>query len=327
MFQSIMLRNGGSETVASIENIRDEQLPNGNVTVRIGHSCLNYKDALAITGRGSVVRAFPMVPGIDFAGTVEQSTDSRFTAGEMVLLNGFGVGEVHWGGLAGKARVDADWLIHLPPVMSDRQAMQIGTAGYTAMLCVMALERAGVTPNKGEVVVTGASGGVGGIATLLLSKLGYRVVAITGRPQEADYLHALGAKTILSRGEFEKPGKPLQKQRWAGAIDSLGGPALANVCAGMVEDGVVTACGLAQSIDFPATVAPFIFRGVHLIGINSVYRNLADRIVAWRRLADTIDFGALEAMTTTIPLTEVCATASDIVDGKIRGRIVVDVDA
>ncbi|PNG25145.1 MDR family oxidoreductase [Methylocella silvestris] len=323
MFDAILIEQEEDRSKASLTRLDESRLPDGDVIVRVSHSTLNYKDGLAITGRGPIVRSFPLVPGIDFAGVVEDSRDARFKPGDCVLLNGFGVGESHWGGLAGRARVSADWLIGLPEGLSAARAMALGTAGYTAMLCVMALERQGVTPRAGEIIVTGAGGGVGGIAIQILDRLGYRIVASTGRPQEADYLRALGADEIIDRATLSAPGKPLAKARWAGAVDSLGSHTLANVCAAMKENGVVAACGLAQGMDFPASVAPFILRGVTLIGINSVYRSIADRVEAWSRLAREIDVAKLDAMTTTIGLKDVIAAAGDLIDGKIRGRIVV----
>lgn len=326
MFDAILIEKEGDRSKASLARLDDSRLPEGDVTVRVSHSTLNYKDGLAITGRGPIVRSFPLVPGVDFAGVVEDSRDARFKPGDSVLLNGFGVGESHWGGLAGRARVSADWLIRLPEGLSAARAMALGTAGYTAMLCVMALERQGVAPGAGEIIVTGAGGGVGGIAIQILDRLGYRVVASTGRPQEADYLRELGADEIIDRATLSAPGKPLAKARWAGAVDSLGSHTLANVCASMKENGVVAACGLAQGMDFPATVAPFILRGVTLVGINSVYRSIADRVEAWSRLAREIDVAKLDAMTTTIGLKDAIAAADDLIDGKIRGRIVVAIE-
>jgi acrylyl-CoA reductase (NADPH) len=323
MFDAILIEKDGERGQARVAKLDLAALPAGNVTVRVSHSTLNYKDALAITGRGPVVRSFPMVPGVDLAGIVEASAHPRFKTGDAVLLNGFGAGETHWGGLAEYARLDGDWLIPLPEGLTAARAMALGTAGYTAMLCVMALERHGVTPDKGEVVVTGAGGGVGGVAIQLLARLGFDVVASTGRPEEADYLKGLGAKAIMDRSALSRPGKPLQKARWAAAVDSLGSHTLANVCASMKDDGVVTACGLAQGMDFPATVAPFILRGVTLVGINSVYRPLADRIAAWSRLAREIDFAKLDGMTQTIRLDQAIDGARDLLEGKVRGRLVV----
>ncbi len=325
MFKAILIEKDGEQAKPRVAELEKSDLPEGDVTVRIDYSTLNYKDGLAITGKVPIVRSFPMVPGIDFAGVVEESSNPRFKAGDAVILNGFGVGEDHWGGLAKYARIKGDWLIPLPEGMTAAHAMALGTAGYTAMLCVMALEKQGVTPDKGEIIVTGAGGGVGGVAVLLLSRLGYEVAASTGRPEEADYLKALGAKTIIPRDALSSPGRPLQKQRWAGAVDSVGSHTLANVCAQMKEDGIVTACGLAQGMDFRTTVAPFILRGVILVGINSVYRSLADREEAWGRLAREIDFAKLDGMTQTIPLSGTIQAARDLIDGKIRGRLIVDV--
>lgn len=323
MFEAILIEKDGEGTKVRLAKLEREALPVGDVTVRISHSTLNYKDGLIITGRAPLVRSFPMVAGIDFAGIVEASSDPRFKIGDQVLINGFGLGETHWGGLAELARVKGDWLIHVPKGLSAAQTMALGTAGYTAMLCVIALERQGVTPDKGEVIVTGAGGGVGGVAVHILSRLGYSVTASTGRPEESDYLHALGARTIIHRSELSSPGRPLQKARWAGAVDSVGSWTLANVCAGMQDDGVVTACGLAQGMDFPATVAPFILRGVTLVGINCVYRPIKDRVEAWRRLAETVDLKILDRMTRTISLADAIGAARDLLDGKVRGRLVV----
>ncbi|HET6390903.1 MDR family oxidoreductase [Hyphomicrobium sp.] len=324
MFRAILIEKNGERATPRLAELDKTALPEGDVTVRISHSTLNYKDGLAITGKGPIIRSFPMVPGVDFAGIVEESSNPRFKAGDAVVLNGFGVGEGHWGGLSQYARVKGDWLIPLPQGLSPQRAMALGTAGYTAMLCVMALERQGVTPDKGEIIVTGAGGGVGGIAVLLLSRLGFDVAASTGRPEEADYLKSLGAKTIIERKALSEPGKPLQSARWAGAVDSVGSHTLANVCASMKDDGVVTACGLAQGLDFRTTVAPFILRGVTLVGINSVYRSLADRTTAWERLAREIDFEKLDGMTRTIPLDQAIEAAGDLLAGKVRGRLVVE---
>jgi acrylyl-CoA reductase (NADPH) len=327
MFKAILIERSSERSGPRLAEIDKSKLPEGDVLVRISHSTLNYKDGLAITGKAPIARSFPMVPGVDFAGIVEESSNPRFKVGDGVILNGFGVGEGHWGGLSEYARVKGDWLIALPNGLSGARAMALGTAGYTAMLCVMALEKQGVTPDKGEIIVTGAGGGVGGVAVLLLSHLGYEVAASTGRPEESEYLKGLGAKTIIERKELSSAGRPLQKARWAGAVDSVGSHTLANVCAQMQDDGVVTGCGLAQGLDFPASVAPFILRGVILVGINSVYRSLDDRVEAWGRLAREIDFAKLDGMTRTIPLSEAIEAARDLIDGKIRGRVVVDVSA
>ncbi|WP_321937044.1 acrylyl-CoA reductase (NADPH) [Burkholderia cepacia] len=327
MFQGIVIDRHETGQQARLETLDDAQLPAGNVTVRVGYSTLNYKDGLAITGKSPVVRKFPMVPGIDLVGEVEDSTHPDYRPGDQVVLNGWGVGETHWGGLAQKARVDGDWLVPLPSGFSPQQAMAIGTAGYTAMLCVMALERHGVRPDDGEIVVTGAAGGVGSVATALLARLGYRVVAVTGRPADADYLRQLGAAEILERAQFSEPGKPLGKERWAGAVDVAGSHVLANVCATTRYRGVVTACGLAAGMDFPATVMPFILRGVTLVGIDSVMCPRADRLEAWRRLASDLDVGKLGAISHQVGLGDVIPLAGELIAGKVRGRIVVDVNA
>jgi len=326
MFRAILIDKDDSGYHASMAALDEAQLPAGNVLVRVGYSTLNYKDALAISGKGPVVRQFPMVPGIDLAGVVEQSSHPDYRSGDAVLLNGWGVGESHWGGLAQLARLNGDWLIPLPPGFSAAEAMAVGTAGYTAMLAVLALERNGVTPARGEVLVTGANGGVGSFAVALLANLGYRVVASTGRPAEADYLKALGAVEIVERSSLAEPGRPLARERWAGAIDSVGSHTLANVCAGTRYGGSVAACGLAQGMDFPATVAPFILRGVTLAGIDSVMRPRADRLQAWQRLARDLDKDLLASMSREIALEEAIPAAGELLAGRIRGRVVVDVN-
>ncbi|MEQ3513971.1 MDR family oxidoreductase [Pseudoalteromonas sp. BZB3] len=323
MFKGILINKDEQGYQASVTDIDDKVLPEGDVTVSVSHSTINYKDALAITGKAPVVRTFPMIPGIDLVGEVEQSDSDKFKIGDKVLLNGFGVGEVHCGGLAEKARLKSEWLIPLPESLSAKQATAIGTAGYTAMLCVLALEKQGVTPEKGDILVTGANGGVGSFAIVILAKLGYKVVASTGRMEESDYLTKLGASDVIDRNTLSEPGRPLGKERWAAAIDSVGGHTLANVCAGIKYGGVVAACGLAQSIEFPATVAPFILRGVTLAGIDSVMRPLEDRIEAWSRLADIIEPDMFEAVAADIGLNEVVETASKLLEGKVRGRVVV----
>lgn len=326
MFKGILIEKDDAGYRANIKDIDEGQLPDGDVTVRVSHSTLNYKDGLAITGKGPVVRRFPMVPGIDLVGTVESSTHAEYKAGDSVLLNGWGVGEGHWGGLAQKARLKGDWLVPLPEQFSPQQAMAIGTAGYTAMLCVLALERHGVTPAHGEIVVSGAAGGVGSVATAVLAKLGYTVVAISGRTEEADYLKHLGASEVLNRAEFGTPGKPLGKERWAGAVDVVGSHTLANICATTKYRGVVTACGLAGGMDFPATVAPFILRGVTLAGIDSVMCPRLDRLEAWRRLGTDLDVSKLAMISNEISLSEAIPTALKLVNGEIRGRVIVDVN-
>ena len=323
MFQAILIEKDGPTSRARIADIDDGALPEGDVTVRVSHSTLTYKDGLAITGKAPIARTFPMIPGIDLAGSVVDSGDARLKPGDQVLINGFGLGETHWGGLAERARVKGDWLVRLPEGLNAAHAMALGTAGYTAMLCVIALERHAVTPDKGPIIVTGAGGGVGGVAILILRHLGYRVIASTGRPEEAGYLHELGADEIINRAQLSGPGKPLAKARWAGAVDSVGSHTLANVCAATMERGVVTACGLAQGMDFPGSVAPFILRGVTLVGINSVFEPMHEREEAWARLAHTIDLAKLDLMSKSIALGEAIPAASALIEGKIRGRLVV----
>jgi len=326
MFKGILIEKDDAGYRASLKDIDEAQLPEGDVTVRVSHSTLNYKDGLAITGKGPVVRRFPMVPGIDLVGTVESSTHADYQPGDSVLLNGWGVGEGHWGGLAQKARLKGDWLVPLPKQFSPQQAMAIGTAGYTAMLCVLALERHGVKPEHGEIVVSGAAGGVGSVATAVLAKLGYTVVAVSGRSEETDYLKRLGASEVLNRADFSSPGKPLGKERWAGAVDVVGSHTLANICATTKYRGVVTACGLAGGMDFPATVAPFILRGVTLAGIDSVMCPRPDRLEAWRRLGADLDVSKLEMISTEISLDEAIPTALKLINGEVRGRVIVDVN-
>lgn len=326
MFKGILIEKDDQGYRAAVKEIDESVLPEGDVTIKVSHSTLNYKDALAITGKGPVVRTFPMVPGIDLVGTVEQSESDKFKVGDKVLLNGYGVGEVHCGGLAEKARLKSEWLIPLPSVFSARQAMSIGTAGYTAMLCVMALEKNGVTPDKGKILVTGANGGVGSFSIAILAKLGYQVVASTGRVDESEYLQKLGASEIIDRATLSEPGRPFAKERWAGAIDSAGSHTLANVCAGLQYGGVVAACGLAQGMDLPTTVMPFILRGVTLAGIDSVMRPTEDRLEAWQRLADILDPDVFDDISTEISLEEAVNVATDLIAGKVRGRVVVDIN-
>ena len=325
--QAILINKDDSGYSAQMSQIEEQQLPEGDVLIQVDYSTLNYKDSLAITGTSPVVRNFPMVPGIDFAGTVEHSDHADFKAGDQVVLNGFGVGEGHWGGLAQKARVKGDWLVPLPSAFTPKQAMTIGTAGYTAMLCVMALEQQGVNPDQGEILVTGAAGGVGSVAISLLAKLGYNVVASSGRPEEKDYLLSLGATQVMDRNELSEKGRPLAKERWAGAIDVAGSHTLANICASMKYGGTVAACGLAQGYDLPATVMPFILRGITLAGIDSVYRPKADRIAAWNRLAQDLDLTHLDAIMTEITLGQALETAQEQMQGLTRGRFVVNVNA
>lgn len=326
MFKGILIEKDESGYRAGLRDIDESQLPEGDVTVRVSHSTLNYKDGLAITGKGPVVRKFPMVPGIDLVGTVEDSLHPGYKPGDAVLLNGWGVGEGHWGGLAQKARLNGNWLVPLPASFTPQQAMSIGTAGYTAMLCVLALERHGLMPSAGEILVTGAAGGVGSVATAVLTKLGYTVVAVSGRPEEADYLKGLGAKEVLDRAQFSSPGKPLGKERWAGAVDVVGSHTLANVCATTKYRGVVTACGLAGGMDFPSSVAPFILRGVTLAGIDSVMCPTPDRLEAWRRLGSDLDIEKLGVISREIGLSEVMPFATKLLNGEVKGRVVVDVN-
>lgn len=323
MFNAILIDKIGDTTRSTFTCLDEQQLPPGDVTVRVDYSTLNYKDALAITGSSPIAKRLPLVPGIDLAGRVEHSSDPRYAAGDAVLLNGWGVGESHWGGLAGKARVNADWLIPLPAGISARQAMAIGTAGYTAMLCLVALQRAGLRPEAGPVLVTGANGGVGSIAIALLAAGGYEVIAATGRLEETEHLRQLGAHEVIDRASLSAPGRPLGKERWAAAVDSVGSHTLANVCAQTRSDGWVAACGLAQGMDFPGSVAPFILRGVSLLGINSVTRPYAERVAAWARLAAELDFGLLETLTREIKLDQAIGAAETLLAGKIRGRLVV----
>lgn len=327
MFKGIYIEKDEAGYRANVRDIDESQLPEGDVTIKIDYSTLNYKDGLAITGKGPVVRKFPMVPGIDLVGTVTQTESAEFKVGDQVLLNGWGVGENYWGGLAQCARLKSEWLIPMPAGFTPAEAMSIGTAGYTAMLCVMALERNGVTPDKGEVVVTGAAGGVGSVAVAILAKLGYTVVAVSGRVEEADYLKSLGAFEVIDRAVFAAPGKPLARERWAGAVDVVGSHVLANICASTKYGGVVAACGLAGGMDLPATVAPFILRGVTLAGVDSVMAPRALRIEAWNRLARDLDVAKLALMTKEITLEEAIPTAADVLAGKVRGRVVVNVNA
>jgi len=326
MFSAISIAKADAGYQATLRELDDSELPDGDVTVRVSYSGLNYKDALAITGKAPVVRRFPMVPGIDLAGVVEHSDSPSYAPGDRVLVNGWGIGETHWGGLAQRARVSADWLVPVPDAISERQAMSIGTAGYTAMLSLMTLESHGLTTDSGDVLVTGANGGVGGFAIALLACGGYSVVASTGRPAEADYLRRLGATTIIDRTELSEPGWPLGKERWAAAIDSVGSHTLANACAGTKAGGAVAACGNAQGMDLPATVAPFILRGVRLLGINSVTQPHDKRVAAWNRLAAELDLDLLPAMSREVGLSEALSVADDLLDGRVRGRIVVDVN-
>lgn len=323
--QALILEQQQGKTLASIQSISASQLPPGEVTVDIHWSGLNYKDALAITGKGKIIRHFPMVPGIDFAGTVYASEDPRFHAGQPVLLTGWGVGEHHWGGLATRARVAGDWLVAMPQGLDARKAMMIGTAGFTAMLCVMALEEAGIRPQDGEIVVTGASGGVGSVAVALLHQLGYQVAAISGRQSSHDYLRQLGAGRILSRDEYRE-SRPLEKQRWAGAIDTVGNNVLAGVLAQMNYGGCVAACGLAGGFALPATVMPFILRNIRLQGVESVTTPAPRREKAWKRLAQALPESFYAHCVTEITLSQVVEFANRMMNNQTRGRTLVKTD-
>jgi len=326
MFNAILLSKDGDKFQARVAPLDEKELPEADVLLRVEYSTLNYKDALAITNRSPIVRKWPMVAGIDAVGVVEASAHPAWKPGDRVIVTGWGVGESHWGGLAQKLRVKGDWLVRLPETMSPREAMAIGTAGFTAMLCVMALDRLGVTKERGEVLVTGATGGVGSIAVAILAYRGYRVTASTGKMTEAPYLQSLGAAAVIERSELSQPGKPLQKERWAGVVDSVGSQTLANACAQTLAEGVVTACGLAQGMDLPVTVAPFILRGITLVGINSVTVPTERRQKAWEYLARELDRGKLASMVTEIALAEALERAPEVIAGKIRGRLVVDVN-
>lgn len=322
-FKAILIsRDEDKKQSVNVAEIDDADLMEGDVTVAVEATTVNYKDGLAITGKSPVVRHWPMVPGIDFAGKVIESSHSGFSAGDDVILNGFGVGETHWGAYAEKARVSGDWLIKRPEGISAKQAMSIGTAGYTAMLCVMALESHDIKPSRGPVVVTGANGGVGSVAISLLSKLGYEVIASTGRMDEQGFLKSLGASEVIDRNELSEAGRPLGKERWAGGVDAVGSHTLANVLAQTKYGGAVAACGLAQGFDLPTTVMPFILRGVSLLGVDSVQAPLAIRTEAWNRLSRDLDMDKLDSLTTEIGFDDLIGAASDIVEGKIRGRVV-----
>ena len=324
--QALILEQQDGKTLSSVQTIDASQLPQGDVTVDVQWSSLNYKDALAITGKGKIIRNCPMIPGIDFAGFVHSSEDPRFHAGQQVLLTGWGVGENHWGGLAERARVKGDWLVAMPQGLDGRKAMVIGTAGFTAMLCVMALEDAGVKPGSGKVLVTGAAGGVGSVSVLLLSQLGYHVVAVSGRPETQDFLTALGAKEFIAREVMSKPSNPLESQNWAGAVDVVGGSTLARVLAEMQYGGTVAACGLAGGFDLNTTVMPFILRNVSLRGVDSVSCPQERRIRAWERLAAEMPPSAYAELGCAIALEEVPQAAHDILAGRIQGRMLVNLN-
>ena len=327
MFNALVLnKKEDQKATGNVETIKLSDLPEGDTLVNIKYSTLNYKDSLALTSLSPIIKDYPMVPGIDFSGEIEESLNEKFKVGDKVVLNGYGVGEKYWGGMSQKAKVKGDWLVKLPEKLSLKQAMAIGTAGYTAMLCVLALEKNGVTPEDGEILVTGATGGVGSVAITLLTKLGYHVVASSGRPEHSNYLKLLGAKRIIDRKELSQKGRPLAKECWAGAIDSVGSYTLANVCAATKYKGIVVACGLAQGFDLPATVMPFILRGVSLVGIDSVYCPLKDRIEAWERLSTDLNLEHLEKMTSVIPIQDVMVASKNMIEGKSYGRIVIDVN-
>ena len=327
MFKALVLKKQDeADASVSVEDLNISDLPEGDVLIKISFSTINYKDALAITSSSPIIKNYPMVPGIDLAGEVEESNNDSFKTGDKVILNGFGVGEKYWGGLAQKARVKGEWLVKLPEKLTEKQAMAIGTAGYTAMLCVLALEKQGVTPDKGEILVTGASGGVGSVAISLLSKLGYEVCASSGREKFKDYINSLGAKKIINRSELSEKGRPLGKEIWAGAIDSVGSHTLANICASTKYGGVVAACGLAQGFDFPSTVMPFILRAVSLLGVDSVYHSIEGRKEAWMRLEKDLNLEHLTKMTQVISLDEVDQVAKNMLENKTFGRTVVDVN-
>jgi len=326
MFSAIVIDKNDEGQSVAIQQLDESQLPEGNVTIDVEYSSINFKDGLAITGASPVVRKFPMVPGIDLAGVVSASDSDEYQVGDRVVLNGWGVGEGHWGGLAQKARLNADWLVELPAAFTTKQAMVIGTAGYTAALCVDALVNYGITPEQGEILVTGATGGVGSFAVKLLAAAGFTVVAATGKASEEAYLKSLGATSVVDRAEFTEKGRPLQKERWAGVVDAVGSHTLANACAATKYRGAVAACGLAQGADLPATVMPFILRGVALLGVDSVMAPKAIRMKAWERLARDIDSASLDTIATELNLSEAVGAGQDIIAGKIKGRVVVDVN-
>ncbi|TJU89033.1 MAG: oxidoreductase, partial [Mesorhizobium sp.] len=322
-FKAILVsRDADKKQSVAVTNLTDADLMDGDVTVAVEATTVNYKDGLAITGKAPVIRRWPLVPGIDLSGTVVSSSHSGWRKGDKVILNGWGVGETHFGAYAGRARVNGDWLVPLPEGMSPHDAMAVGTAGYTAMLCVIALERHGILPDRGPVVVTGAAGGVGSVAVSILSSLGYHVIASTGRNAESPYLINLGAAEVISRDELNQPAKPLAKERWAGGIDAVGSHTLANVLSMTSYGGAVAACGLAGGMDLPSSVAPFILRGVSLLGIDSVMAPKAVRLEAWRRIGADLDLQKLASLSTTIGFDGIIDAARDIVDGKIRGRVV-----
>lgn len=323
-FRALVINKTDDGQKVELSTLTEADLMEGDVTIKVEHSSVNYKDGLAITGKAPIARRFPLIPGIDLAGTVLASDHKDYKSGDKVVLGGWGVGEGHHGGYSEMARVKGDWLVPLPKGLTTSQAMAIGVAGYTAMLCVMALEEQGLTPDRGEIIVTGAAGGVGSVSLVLLSKLGFKAVASTGRMEEADFLKSLGASSVIDRNEFNTAVKALAKPRWAGAIDSVGSVTLANIISQVHPEGAVAACGLAQGMDLPTSVAPFILRGVRLIGVNSVTTPLPRRLEAWQRLVRDLDLEKLKMLTTHVKLEDVPKVAEDIVAGKVRGRVVVD---
>jgi acrylyl-CoA reductase (NADPH) len=327
-FRALRLEKTDAAPNITFVDLTEDDLMEGDVTVRVDYSTINYKDGLALTGKAPVVRKWPLIPGIDFAGVVETSSHTEFKAGDRVILNGWGVGETHDGGFAQKARVKGDWLVKAPDAIDNARAMAIGTAGYTAMLCVLALEKNGVTPASGDIIVTGAAGGVGSVAIAILAKLGYRVIASTGRVEsEGDFLKSLGAAEVMDRAELSAPGRPMGKERWAGGVDVAGSHTLANVLAQTKYGGTITACGLAQGMDLPGSVAPFILRSVTLAGVDSVMRPKPERVQAWNRLASDLDFGLLDSLTSRAILADLPKLGEQIIAGQVRGRVVVDVNS
>lgn len=324
-FRAIQISKTEQGQKVDFVTLDESVLTEGDVLVDVSHSSVNFKDGLAITGKSPIIRKFPLIPGIDFAGTIRESGNPRWKAGDQVVLNGWGVGEQYNGGFAEVARVSGDWLVPVPKGWTPADCMAVGVAGYTAMLCVMALEEQGVKPSDGDILVTGAAGGVGTTAIVILAKLGYRVIASTGRVSEESFLKDLGAAGVIDRNEFNTPVKPLAKSRWAGCVDSVGSVTLANVLSQMNPEGTVAACGLAQGMDLPASVAPFILRGVKLIGVNSVTTPMPRRLAAWDRIAHDLDLGKLKALTSHVKLDDVPRVAADIVAGQVRGRVVVDI--
>ena len=323
MFKALVLDQKDKKTLASVQQLDESALPEGDVLVHVEYSSVNYKDGLAITGKGKIIRNFPMVPGIDYAGSVLESADARFQPGDQVVLTGWGVGENHWGGMAEKAKVKADHLVPMPKGLDSRKTMIIGTAGLTAMLCIMALEDAGMTPDKGEILVTGASGGVGSVSVNLLSLLGYKVVAVSGRPENTEWLTSLGASRVIHRDELLEPARPLERQLWAGCIDTVGSQVLAKVLAQMDYEGIVAACGLAGGFDLPTTVMPFILRGVKLLGVDSVMCPTAKRVQAWNRLQELLPEATYNDVSKEISLDEVAKVAEAITIGQVTGRTLI----